>query len=255
MTRSKMPSTKLWFHTEDYANVHLCKRWLYRHWDTQYIMEFIPNSRGGRKLCFASYMYNKKSTETTVIQWECMSRAPIAPFCVSLLHRRRGDCASEDVLPYSQYRHGTCLMPLWTTTLAQITCADRGTAGWPWPSISLATDRRDAEGRCYGHDGHWAWLPWRFKKATRALQLHRQRICVARCNNQKTVVQTLSAAGHTIRFAWQTRELCMIERTVAYRHIAYVIEMFCKYMTFNTSVFQLQLIPIISLNFPSTGKY
>ena len=23
-----------------------------------------------------------------------------------------------------------------------------------WPSITMATDRRDAEGRCYGHDGH-----------------------------------------------------------------------------------------------------
>ena len=158
-----MPSTELWFHTEDYANVQLYKRWLYRHWDTQYIMEFIPNSRGGRKLCFAGYMYNKKATETTVIQWECMSRAPIAPFGVSLLHRRRGDCASEDVLPYSQYRHGTCLMPLWTTTLAQITCANRGTMGsrswlamtihqsgywstqcgrtllWPWRTLSVIT--------------------------------------------------------------------------------------------------------------------
>ena len=53
----------LWFHTEDYANVQLYKRWLYRHWDTQYIMEFIPNCRGGRKLCFAGYMYNKKATK------------------------------------------------------------------------------------------------------------------------------------------------------------------------------------------------
>jgi len=29
-------------------------------------------------------------------------------------------------------------------------------AGWPWSSISLATDRRDAGGRCYGHDWYWA---------------------------------------------------------------------------------------------------
>jgi len=41
----------------------------------------------------------------------------------------------------------------------------------------------------------------RVKKATRALQLRLRRTCVARCDNQKTVVQTLSAAGHTIRFA------------------------------------------------------
>jgi len=26
-------------------------------------MEFILNSRGGRKLCFAGYMYNKKATK------------------------------------------------------------------------------------------------------------------------------------------------------------------------------------------------
>jgi len=39
------------------------------------------------------------------------------------------------------------------------------------------------------------------KKATRALQLRLQKICAARCDNQKTVAQTLSAAGHTIRFA------------------------------------------------------
>jgi len=41
----------------------------------------------------------------------------------------------------------------------------------------------------------------RVRKATRALQLRLQRICVARCDNKKTMVQTLSAAGHTIRFA------------------------------------------------------
>ena len=40
----------------------------------------------------------------------------------------------------------------------------------------------------------------RVKKATRALQLRLQRICVARRDNKKTVAQTLSAAGHTIRF-------------------------------------------------------
>jgi len=34
-----------------------------------------------------------------------------------------------------------------------------------------------------------------------------------------------------------------------------MIEMFCKYMIFNISVFQLYLMPIISLNFPGTGKY
>jgi len=37
-------------------------------------MEFIPNSRGGRKLCFAGYMYNKKATKKTVIQLECCLR-------------------------------------------------------------------------------------------------------------------------------------------------------------------------------------
>ena len=79
----------------------------------------------------------------------------------------------------------------------------------------------------------------RVRKATRALQLSLQRICMARCDNQKTVAETPSAAGHTIRFAWQTRELCVTERTVACRHIAYTIEMFCKYMIFNISVFQL----------------
>jgi len=26
-------------------------------------MEFISNSRGGRKLCFAGYMYNKKTAQ------------------------------------------------------------------------------------------------------------------------------------------------------------------------------------------------
>jgi len=57
----------------------------------------------------------------------------------------------------------------------------------------------------------------------------------------KTVAQTLSAAGHTIRFAWQTRELCVIDRTVAYKHIAYMIEMFCRYMIFNTSYFNYNL--------------
>ena len=79
--RAETPSAKsvglpalLWFHTEDYANVQLYKRWLYGHWDTQYIMEFIPNCRGGRKLCFAGYMYNKKATKKTVIQWECNLR-------------------------------------------------------------------------------------------------------------------------------------------------------------------------------------
>jgi len=41
----------------------------------------------------------------------------------------------------------------------------------------------------------------RVKKATTALQLRLQRICVARRDNKKTVAQTLSAAGHTIRFA------------------------------------------------------
>jgi len=40
----------------------------------------------------------------------------------------------------------------------------------------------------------------RVKKATRALQLRLQRICGARRDNQKTVAQTLSAAGHSIRF-------------------------------------------------------
>ena len=64
----------LWFHTEDYANVHLCKRWLYRHWDTQYIMEFIPNRRGGRKLCFAGYMYNKKATKKPLYSGNAVCR-------------------------------------------------------------------------------------------------------------------------------------------------------------------------------------
>jgi len=41
----------------------------------------------------------------------------------------------------------------------------------------------------------------RVKKATTALQLRLQRICVACCDNKKTVAQALSAAGHTIRFA------------------------------------------------------
>jgi len=37
-------------------------------------MEFIPNSRGGKRLCFAGYIYNKKATKKTVIQWECCLR-------------------------------------------------------------------------------------------------------------------------------------------------------------------------------------
>jgi len=41
----------------------------------------------------------------------------------------------------------------------------------------------------------------RVKKATTALQLRLQRICVARRDNQKTVAQTLSGSGHTIRCA------------------------------------------------------
>jgi len=37
-------------------------------------MEFILNSRGDRKLCFAGSVYNKKATKKTVIQWECCLR-------------------------------------------------------------------------------------------------------------------------------------------------------------------------------------
>jgi len=37
-------------------------------------MEFIPNSRGGRKLCFAGYMYNEKAAQ--IIADTLMSSSP-----------------------------------------------------------------------------------------------------------------------------------------------------------------------------------
>jgi len=144
----------------------------------------------------------------------------------SLLHRRRGDCASEDVLLYSQYRHGTCSMPPWTTRLAQTTCANRGTTGslswlamtihqsgywstrcgrtllWPWRTLSVMAvesrhvnvSRRPREHSRFVYKES-AWLAVTTRKQWRRHWVH--------------------AAGHTIRFAWQTRKLCMIDRTVA----------------------------------------
>jgi len=98
-----------------------------------------------------------------------------------------------------------------TTRLTQTTCANRGTTGslklvgHDHPSVWLLIDamRKEAVVAMTDIERDDRLEPplKRVKKATRALQLRVQRICVARRDNQKTVAQTLSAAGHTIRFA------------------------------------------------------
>jgi len=49
-------------------------------------MEFISNSRGGRKLCFAGYMYNKKAAQ--IIADTLMSSSP-APELLAVIRRIR----------------------------------------------------------------------------------------------------------------------------------------------------------------------
>ena len=38
-------------------------------------MELIKNNKGGVKLCFEGFMYTKKNTRATKIQWECSKRS------------------------------------------------------------------------------------------------------------------------------------------------------------------------------------